>query len=141
LDFWHFGRSWHRFQTLAGVIARLGLGFQAEMKPLKVPAQAGKQTKLKKRGVKMDKNYILAVLQSAADGQDLERRKFGIVADAVAWLRKNCKPAQVNGTIFEINGQYDYCVGYVEYSSNGAPITKSLQNDSKLLCNVNFWAD
>ena len=89
----------------------------------------------------MKKNYILAVLQSAEDGRDLNRCKFSVVADAVAWLRKNCKPAQINGTIYEVNGQYDYCVGYVEYSSNGAPITKSLQNNSKLLCKVNFWAD
>jgi hypothetical protein len=89
----------------------------------------------------MEKNYILAVLQTAADGQDLEKRPFEKAADAIAWLRKGCKPARVNGTLFEINGQYDYSVGFVEYSSNGAPITKSLDNDSVLLAGANFWAD
>lgn len=86
-------------------------------------------------------NYILAVLQSTANGQDLESQKFNTATDAVAWLRKNCKPAQINGTLFEINGQYDFSVGYVEFSSNGAPITKSLDKESVLLDKANFWND
>lgn len=87
------------------------------------------------------KNYILAVLQSAVNGQDLEKQKFNNVADAVAWLRQNCKPAQINGTLFEINGQYDFSLGYVEFSSNGAPITKLLNKESVLLDKANLWND
>ena len=87
------------------------------------------------------KNYILAVLQSAVNGQDLENQKFNNVKDAVAWLRKNCKPTQTNGTIFEMNGLYDFCVGYIEFSSNGAPITKSLDKESVLLDKANLWND
>lgn len=87
------------------------------------------------------KNYILAVLQNASNGQNIKKHKFSGVSEAVAWLRQNCKPAQINGTLFEINGQYDFSVGYVEFSSNGAPITKSLDNESILLDKVNFWKD
>lgn len=86
-------------------------------------------------------NYILAVLQDAANGQDLEKQKFNNVKDAVAWLRKNCKPTQINGTLFEINGQYDFSLGYIEFSSNGAPITKSLDKESVLLDKANLWND
>lgn len=85
------------------------------------------------------KNYILAVLQDASNGQDIKKQKFTDVNKAVAWLRQNCKPAQINGTLFEINGQYDFSLGYVEFSSNGAPITKSLDKESVLLDKANLW--
>ena len=83
--------------------------------------------------------YILAVLQDASNGQDIKKQKFTDVNKAVAWLRQNCKPAQINGTLFEINGQYDFSLGYVEFSSNGAPITKSLDKESVLLDKANLW--
>lgn len=87
------------------------------------------------------RNYILAVLQNASDGQDIKKHKFSGANEAVAWLRQNCRPAQINGTLFEINGQYDYSVGFVEFSSNGEPITKSTDNESVLLDKANFWKD
>lgn len=79
------------------------------------------------------KNYILAVLQNASNGQDIKKHKFDGVSEAVAWLRQNCKPAQINGTLFEINGRYDYSVGFVEYSSKGHPITRSFSDDCQVL--------
>jgi hypothetical protein len=87
----------------------------------------------------MTTNYILAVLQDATDGKDLQQLAFSRVCEAIAWMRSNCKPGKINGTLFEINGKYDFSVGFVEFSSNGSPITKSLDNESVLLAGANLW--
>lgn len=77
--------------------------------------------------------YILAVLQDAGDGKDIEKRKFTTVKNAVAWMRANCKLGKLNGALFEINALYDYSCGYVEYSSAGQVVTRSFDDDTILL--------
>ena len=81
----------------------------------------------------MNANYILAVLQNASDGTDLERKQFPSVKDAADWLKSHCNRGKTNGTLFEINSVYDYSVGFVEYSSCGEPVTKSFDADCQLL--------
>lgn len=79
-------------------------------------------------------HIIIAKIQDAATGNELKKARFSCLQNASDWVKSNCKPSLINATICECD-QYGYCVGFVEYSSNGQVTIRSYDDNCYILYN------